>query len=89
MFMAFKDALVICVIIAIVRTLPYLRTYPWLSIAVLCFGFSTAIEWHALATDRWGYQATMPIVPMLGTGLSPTVQLALLGLATYAVFRRV
>jgi hypothetical protein len=36
------------------------------------------IEWHALANERWAYSGIMPVVPILGVGLSPLVQLLLL-----------
>lgn len=32
---------------------------------------------------RWGYSSLMPVVPVLGVGLLPLVQLALLTLATF------
>lgn len=38
---------------------------------------TVGIEWHALATERWGYSSWMPIVPELGVGLLPVLQLAL------------
>ena len=39
------------------------------------------IELHALRTGRWMYSDLMPVVPLIGTGLSPLVQLILLPLA--------
>jgi hypothetical protein len=41
------------------------------------------IERWALATGRWVYAATMPIVPLLSTGLTPTLQLAVTGYIVY------
>lgn len=48
---------------------------------MMLLGFLTAIivEKHALTTGRWGYQEFMPIVPVLDIGLTPFIQLALLG----------
>lgn len=46
----------------------------------VCSGvaIATAVELHALATDRWGYSEAMPIVPLLRVGLVPLLQMALL-----------
>ena len=38
-----------------------------------------AIELYALNTNRWAYGSTMPIIPLLNTGLTPTIQLGFLG----------
>ncbi len=48
---------------------------------LLFLGLVTAIilEKWALATDRWQYSSAMPIIPILKTGLTPTIQLGLLG----------
>jgi hypothetical protein len=39
---------------------------------------AVGIEVHALAVGRWSYSQYMPLVPPLGVGLSPFVQLLLL-----------
>jgi CHASE2 domain-containing sensor protein len=36
------------------------------------------IEWYALSTGRWAYNAYMPIIPLLSVGLTPTIQLGFL-----------
>ena len=46
------------------------------------------IERNALALHKWAYTAVMPIVPFLGVGLSPFLQLALLSIATYAIVQK-
>lgn len=87
-FMSIKDALLILTLIAAIKVIPNAAKYPWL--IFLC-GIVTAvvIESHALATGRWAYTQAMPIIPYLGTGLSPTVQLGLLGYISYrATFDR-
>ncbi len=40
---------------------------------------SVAIEIWALQTGRWDYNSLMPIIPIIKTGLTPTVQLAVIG----------
>ncbi len=49
---------------------------------------ATLIERHALASHKWTYATAMPIVPILGVGLSPFLQLAALSLATYAIVQK-
>ena len=46
--------------------------------ALLGAACAAVIEWKALATGRWNYSERMPIVPLLGVGLWPTLQLTLL-----------
>jgi hypothetical protein len=36
------------------------------------------IELHALTARRWAYSDLMPVLPLIGTGLSPLVQLLVL-----------
>ncbi|MDO8560561.1 MAG: hypothetical protein Q7S23_06090 [bacterium] len=55
-----------------------------LRLPLLFFGGVIAalvIEWRALTTARWAYGPLMPVVPLLGTGWSPTLQLGLTGVA--------
>jgi len=51
---------------------------------------ATLVEWKALKTGRWQYTDKMPIVPFVGAGLSPFVQLmilpSLVALITYRLF---
>lgn len=56
--------------------------------ALLGGACATAIEWKALAAGYWSYTSRMPLVPLLGVGLSPLLQLTLLvpaalGVATW------
>jgi hypothetical protein len=39
---------------------------------------AVAYEWRALASEWWSYSDRMPIVPLLGVGLWPLLQLTLL-----------
>ena len=52
---------------------------------LLLFGFVAAvlIEIYALGSNRWGYNELMPIIPWFNTGLTPSIQLGLLGYITY------
>ncbi len=51
--------------------------------------FAVAVEMHALATGRWSYSELMPIVPFVGVGLLPVVQLALLTPVSLSIAQRV
>lgn len=55
-----------------------LRAHRWIAI-LLWIILAVVIELFALSTGRWAYNEYMPLVPFLGVGLTPTIQLALLG----------
>lgn len=63
----------------------YFRERKWYA---LVFGFVVAIliEKYALATDRWAYNSFMTVIPLLKTGLTPTIQL---GLLSFIIFKMV
>lgn len=42
-------------------------------------------EWYGLGTGRWAYNELMPVIPVLGTGLTPTFQLGILGYLAYKI----
>ncbi|MEK7603867.1 MAG: hypothetical protein AAB461_01975 [Patescibacteria group bacterium] len=52
---------------------------------ILFIGTAVAIfnEWYGLSTERWEYNKYMPIIPVLGVGLTPALQLGLLGYFSY------
>lgn len=50
--------------------------------ALLGGAVAVVIEWRALASGRWSYTERMPVVPFLGVGLWPLLQLSLLVPAT-------
>lgn len=49
---------------------------------VLLVVFAVTLEKWALATSRWVYTDIMPLVPILHVGLTPTIQLGILGYLT-------
>lgn len=72
-------------------TLPFflserLARRSWLVI-VIGILVAVGIEEHALATGRWAYNALMPLVPIIHTGLTPTIQLGATGLISYLSVR--
>lgn len=78
------DALIIALISFPFVFIPRLRGKSWL---IIFIGVLVAIfiELWALNTGRWAYDGYMPIIPILGVGLTPTVQLGLLGYLSYLI----
>lgn len=72
------DACVTAIIAAPFMFNAFLRERTW---GLLVVGTVIAIvnEWYGLGTGRWAYNAYMPIIPFIHTGLTPTIQLGLLG----------
>ena len=46
--------------------------------SLLGASMATAYEWRILAFHRWHYSTSMPIVPVLGVGFWPLLQMAVL-----------
>jgi len=87
-FILLRAALVDGVIIAII-TLPFIfsplfKKQSWL-IILIGFIVSVFIEHYALGTGRWAYNTLMPIIPFLSLGLTPILQLGLLGYASFKI----
>ena len=78
------DALIIALISFPFVFIPRLRGKSWL---IIFIGVLVAIfiELWALNTGRWAYDGYMPIIPILGVGLTPTIQLGLLGYLSYLI----
>ena len=74
---SFWDAVIIAALAFFAASLPLHLGRLVMPIAGLVIAI--LMEQWALATGRWEYKKSMPIVPLLGTGLTPTIQLALLG----------
>ncbi len=64
----------------------YLQRNLWLIIPIGMF-CAIALELFALSTGRWAYNDFMPLIPLLQTGLTPTIQLGLLGYISVRVVR--
>ena len=82
---SFWDAVMITIILLPFLYLHFFKKRSWL-IFIIGITVAVAIEWYALGTDRWAYNSLMPIIPFLDTGLTPTIQLGLLGYLTYKLF---
>lgn len=77
------DAVILTLLAGLFFYVPYLSGHIWLSIPI-GFIISIVIEIYALRVGRWSYNKHMPLIPFLGIGLTPTVQLGLLG---YIIFK--
>jgi hypothetical protein len=65
---------------------PGLKGY--LFMGTLGIVFAVLIERHALSTGRWSYAGRMPIIPLIGVGFVPVVQMTLLPPVVFAVASR-
>jgi hypothetical protein len=77
-----SDAIYIVFMVLPFVLYPAFKKNDWL-IIVFGVAISIAIEYYALSTGRWEYNSMMPIIPYLGIGLTPTIQLGLLGYASF------
>jgi hypothetical protein len=79
------DAFLISIILLPVIFSPSLKNK---SVFIVVVGviIATINEWYGLSTARWTYNGMMPIVPLLHIGLSPFVQLGVLGYVTYKIY---
>jgi len=79
----FFDAVIITALAAIFIKISPLRRHP---LYLIFFGvlIAVALERYAISHGRWAYLDSMPVIPIINTGLSPTLQL---GLLSYIIFR--
>ena len=78
------DALIIVALSLPFIFISSLKKQSWL-IVILGTIIAIIIECWALGTARWAYNVYMPIIPFLGTGLTPTIQLGLLGYLSFNI----
>ena len=84
---ALGDAAIITLLCLPFIFFPSQKQTSWL---IIPLGILTEIfiEIDALRAGRWSYNEYMPIIPLLGVGLIPTIQLGLLGYFTYWLIER-
>jgi len=78
------DAIIIVVLCLPFIFFPSFKKQSWI---IIPLGFIVAIniEWWALQTNRWSYNVYMPIIPFLSVGLTPAIQLGLLGYLSFKI----
>jgi hypothetical protein len=81
---ALSDAVYITFAGLIIITMSHFKYRLYLATFLLLV-LSVMIEKIALESSRWVYKDIMPIVPILKVGLTPAIQLALLGHVTFKV----
>lgn len=82
------DAIMITLVLLPFVFYPKLKKYDWL-IVIIFLVVAILIEYYALGAGRWAYNSLMPIIPIFGgVGLTPTIQLALLGYATFKISQK-
>jgi len=78
------DALIVTGLAAAYLFVPFFKKRLWLVLALSLF-IALGIEWWALGTGRWAYAESMPIIPLLHVGLTPTMQLVTVGYASFLI----
>lgn len=74
---ALVDAMIITVIAFVAQRFFYQQRF--MIMIFLGIAIAIVIEWWALGSGRWAYANTMPLIPLFGSGLTPTIQLSFLG----------
>ncbi|MBU6390568.1 hypothetical protein KGQ31_03415, partial [Patescibacteria group bacterium] len=78
------DALILTLLALPFIYLAYFGNRKWLAIpAGIVIAF--LIELYALHAGRWAYAAAMPIIPFFNVGLTPVLQLGILGYVAYII----
>lgn len=77
---ALVDAVIILILILIAEIFKLNKTLFIIGGGLLV---AIVIEIWAMHTHRWTYNALMPIIPIIKTGLTPTIQLAVTGLIAF------
>ncbi len=81
------DAFIITLLLVPFLYISFFKKREWL---IIIFGIIIAvlIEWYALSHMRWTYNEYMPIIPLINTGFTPTLQLGLLGYCVFKFIKR-
>ena len=74
----FGDALFITALSIVFFRVEIFKRNTWMILPMGIIG-AILLELFALSTGRWAYNEFMPILPYLGVGLTPTVQLGVIG----------
>ena len=81
---SFWDAVIILIISLPFIFYPSFKNKSWLIIFIGII-VSILIEYWGLGTNRWVYNSLMPLIPFLAIGLTPSIQLGLLGYISFKI----
>ena len=81
------DAVFITLLSLLFLKFQYFRKRLWHALIIGLIA-AIAIELYALETGRWAYSDWMPIIPLLNTGLTPTIQLGVLAYIILKIITR-
>ena len=81
---ALVDAIILTVLAVPFMQFPFWQRRKWLILPLGIF-LAIVIELWALRSGRWVYTTSMPLVPFLNVGLTPTIQFAILGYGIYVL----
>ena len=85
---ALTDAAMITIITLPFVFLPAAKKQSW-AIVAIGFVLAVGIERWALDSGRWAYNTYMPIIPLLSVGLTPAIQLGVLGYLSFKLEEKV
>lgn len=83
----FMDAIFITTVSVFFLIVPFLQKRLWIAVLFWVL-LAVGIELWALETNRWAYNSFMPVLPFLGVGLTPTIQLGILGYISLLVSKK-
>ncbi|MES2088176.1 MAG: hypothetical protein V4467_04280 [Patescibacteria group bacterium] len=78
-----RDAIILTILSLPFFYFVFLKKHKWLIIPI-CALVSIGLELHAIKTGRWGYSELMPLIPFVGVGISPVLQLGLIGFLVFS-----
>lgn len=82
------DALITIVIVFPFALFPLFKKYSFLLIPTLVV-VAVGNEYYALQAGAWAYNSLMPMIPIIDVGLTPAIQLGLLGYVSYKAEERI
>ena len=85
---SFVDAWIITMVAIPFFYIAFFKKRTWL-IIIIGVLISIFIELYAMNTGRWLYNGYMPIIPLLNIGITPTIQLGLLGYLSYIIVSKI
>ncbi len=83
---ALFDAFFITFVSIFFNWMAFFRDRLWLFV-LIGIVFALGLELFALKTSRWQYNRRMPLIPLVKVGMTPSIQLGLLGYIVLLIFK--